>query len=118
MMTPKSPKPIRSPRHLRFIRELPCAVCWKTGCEAAHVRYGDTGWDKPHTPMARRPSDNWAVPLCSEHHRTGDDAQHRTNEREWWIRQGIDPLRLARALWNADCDLEAGYQLIRDARLI
>ena len=47
--------------------------------------------------MARKVSDEYVVPLCNIHHyelhQTGD-------ERAWWKENKIDPLDVARKLWE------------------
>lgn len=112
MMCPKPPKPVRDKAHLAFVRKLGCIICGRPA-EAAHIRYGDIASGKPHTPAQRRPGDNYALPLCPEHHRTGPDAQHNGNERDWWKRRGIDPIDRARALYAATGDHEQGLRVVR-----
>jgi hypothetical protein len=47
--------------------------------------------------LGRKPSDEFAVPLCRSHHR----AVHRAgDERAWWQATGIDPVKVARKLWK------------------
>jgi hypothetical protein len=47
--------------------------------------------------LGRRVSDEFSVPLCRGHHR----ALHRFgNEAAWWEEAGIDPIKIARNLWN------------------
>jgi len=47
--------------------------------------------------MGLKVGDNWCVPLCHAHHmelhRFGD-------ERTWWDLQGIDPLEIAKQLYE------------------
>lgn len=50
--------------------------------------------------------DKWATSLCAGHHRLNPDAQHNSGEFEWWQAQGINPLPVAKALWEAREDLE------------
>ena len=95
-----------------FLRTLGCVICQRPA-EAAHVRYGDPARGKPHTPMSRRPGDNYAVPLCAECHRDGPDAQHKSNERNWWKRKCIDPLNLTAALYEASGDYEQACAILR-----
>lgn len=99
-MTLRQRRPrIKNEAHLALIRQLPCVVCFRhPPSEAAHIRYGDCQHDKPPTGGAEKPDDKWTLPLCPEHHRTGRDAQHRMNEREWWLKHGIDPLALSKKL--------------------
>jgi hypothetical protein len=89
---------IRCPGHLAFVRLHVCAV-QGVGCsnkiEAAHFRNGTDG------ALGIKPSDNFAVPLCSAHHRM----QHAIGEASFWaahwVSHGIDPLKLAAQLWKA-----------------
>ncbi len=100
--------------HLKWIRTLPCLASGRlTGIEAAHVRYGSLFHDKRSTGMAEKPDDRWAVPLHHSMHRTGPRAQHSENERRWWAGQGIDPLAVAKALYEVSGDDAAGLAIIR-----
>jgi hypothetical protein len=64
-------KPVRDTAYLKFIRSLPCCVCFRDrGIEAAHI--GRRG-------MAQKCSDRETIPLCSAHHRE----QHRIGLREF-----------------------------------
>jgi hypothetical protein len=64
-------KPVRDTAYLKFIRSLPCCVCFRDrGIEAAHV--GRRG-------MSQKSSDRETIPLCSAHHRE----QHRIGLREF-----------------------------------
>jgi hypothetical protein len=101
---PKSPKAdrgrVRDNGYLAWLRRQPCAV-GPLGCEgpteAAHVRYSRPG--EPNPGLQVKPSDKYAVPLCSGHHRTGPEAQHAAGERAWWASRGIDPFELAARLY-------------------
>ena len=112
MTLQKPPAPIRDRKHLAFVRSVGCIFDGRPA-EAAHVRYGDIATGKPHTPAYRKPSDIYAVPLCAECHRDGPVAQHKSNEREWWERKGVDPLPLAAALYAATGDYEAACAILR-----
>ncbi len=89
-------------RHLVYVRLQPCCI---PGChrpaEAAHLRMKEAAAGKDSTGMGEKPHDKFTVPLCGHHHRTDRDAQHQSNERKWWERQGIDPWAIAAALWIA-----------------
>jgi hypothetical protein len=68
-------KPNRDPEYLRWIRSLPCLVCGSTRyIEAAH-----TG---PHG-LGQKSPDSSAVPLCTRHHRTGNDSYHKLGPRQF-----------------------------------
>lgn len=81
----------RDNKHLDYIRSLPCCICGGIDTEAAHIRSASWAYGKPHTGMAEKPSDKWALPLCNRHHRE----QHSMNELLFWARHGIDPFMLA-----------------------
>lgn len=86
----------KNPKHLEFIRTLPCCICKdNTTTEAAHIRMAHRGWGKSYTGMAEKPDDNWTVPLCGKHHRE----QHSMGEAAFWCGYRIDP-----------CDLAVGYR--------
>jgi hypothetical protein len=80
----------RSPRHLVWIRMLPCSVpgCSNDEIHAHHVRKG--------AGVAIKPADGNAVPLCAEHHAEGHSGGWRTFE----IKYGIDLAAIARELWE------------------
>lgn len=72
-------KPVRDPKHLAFIRSLPCIVCFRTrGIEAAHVGTG--------RGMGQKCSDLDTVPLCGIHHRE----QHRIGLRQFQRRYELN----------------------------
>ena len=107
----------RNPKHLAWIRTLPCLVSGTyRRIEAAHVRYGSPVHGKPATGMGTKPDDRWTVPLAAEIHREGPEAQHAANEREWWEARGIDPLDVALRLHAVTGDTAAGEAIIADAR--
>jgi hypothetical protein len=47
--------------------------------------------------MARKVGDDFTVPLCRKHHR---DLHDSGNEPAWWHDMGIEPLEIARQLWD------------------
>ena len=81
-LLPKKPRRssrVRCPSHLRWVRSFRCCVpgCKNTDIQAAHVRKGTDG------STAEKPSDRWAISLCSHHH----DQQHLSGEvtfEGWW----------------------------------
>ncbi len=105
------PKPSlrRRAQHLAFVRLLTCVACGcrpLLGIQAAHVRSGTDGG------IGMKPSDRYAVPLCTGCH--GD--QHRVGELSFWAELGIDPLDTALRLWTISGDVEAGERAIFRAR--
>lgn len=85
------PKRRRSKEHLSFVTRQHCLICDRTPSQAHHLRFA-----QPRA-MARKVSDEYVVPLCNIHHfelhQTGD-------ERAWWKDKKIDPLDVARKLWD------------------
>lgn len=109
----KKPKPkvdLRMrPRHLAFVRLLPCVCCGKLGpSEAAHVRIGGDGG------MGLKPPDRLTVPLCGPFGCHAD--QHQRGEQAFWSELGIDPVDLAARLWAVSGDVEQGERAVARAR--
>ncbi len=99
------------PKHLEFIRQLPCVVCGIRpiqcfASDPAHVRCGTDGG------TSLKPSDRYTVPLCRGCH----DTQHAHGELTFWAHYGIDPLNVALALWTISGDTEAGERIVFRAR--
>ena len=94
LLTISEPKRHRSKEHLRYVAQQPCAICGRSPSHAHHVRFAQS------KGLALKVSDEFTVPLCaihhSENHSTGD-------ERRWWQRHKIDPLAIARRMWDESC---------------
>jgi ERF superfamily len=81
----------RNREHLRYVAQQACLVCGRRQSDPHHLRYL-----QPRA-LGRKVSDEFAVPLCRSHHR----AVHRAgNEQAWWKAAGIDPVKVARRLWQ------------------
>lgn len=104
----RSQKRIVDDRHLAFIRTLPSVLSGRIGCEACHIRYGDPMYRKKHTGKSQKPDDAWTLPLTPDEHRD----QHSTNEKQWWLDRGIDPLRLAQQLYEVSGNRAAAKAII------
>ena len=75
-------KPQRYSRYLAWIRTQPCVVCGtRRGIEASH-----TG---PHG-LGQKSPDTSAIPLCSKHHRTGNDSYHKLGSRKFAVVHSLD----------------------------
>jgi ERF superfamily len=86
-----APRRYRNREHLRFVARQPCLVCGRKPSDPHHLRHV-----QPRA-LGRKPSDEFAVPLCRTHHRS----VHRAgDERAWWKQTGIDPIQVARRLWR------------------
>jgi ERF superfamily len=85
------PRRYRDRAHLRFVSAQPCLICGRRPSDAHHLRFA-----QPRA-LGRRVSDEYAVPLCRSHHR----ALHRHgDEAAWWESNKVDPVVLARELWQ------------------
>lgn len=90
LMIPKLSRQ-RSPAHLAHVRQEPCLICGRSPVDAHHLRFV-----QPRA-MAKKVSDEFTVPLCRRHH----DLLHRDpDELGWWASFGIDPLIVAKELWD------------------
>jgi len=91
VLTLPEPRRYRSPAHLRYIAQQACLICGRKPSDPHHLRYL-----QPRA-LGRKVSDEFAIPLCRVHHR----AAHRAgDERVWWNKAGIDPVPVARKLWQ------------------
>jgi hypothetical protein len=85
------PRRARNKSHLRFVAREPCLVCGRKPCDPHHLRFAQ------RRALSRKVSDEFCVPLCRTHHRE----LHRSgNETLWWEKAGLDPLKIARMLWQ------------------
>jgi DNA recombination protein Rad52 len=94
VLTISEPKRHRSKEHLQYVAQQPCLICGRSPSHAHHVRFAQS------KGLALKVSDEFTVPLCaihhSENHSTGD-------ERKWWQTHNIEPLAIARRLWEESC---------------
>jgi len=97
--------------HLKWLRTLPCVISGERPVDAAHVRYADPVYGKREVGKAEKPDDRWCLPLARRLH----DEQHKGNEREFWARHGLDPLRIALALHACSGDDDQAYVILREA---
>jgi len=90
-LTLPEPRRIRNKEHVRFVAQQACLVCGRRPSDPHHLRHVQLG------AIGRKSSDEFTVPLCRIHHR----ALHRSgDEQAWWKEIGIDPRKVARALWK------------------
>jgi Rad52/22 family double-strand break repair protein len=85
------PKRIRDKEHLKFVATQPCLVCGRQPADAHHLRFA-----QPRA-LGLKVSDEFTVPLCRTHHRNLHQAG---NELAWWEKTRIEPLPIARKLWE------------------
>jgi hypothetical protein len=85
------PRRYRNKEHLRFVATKACVIRGRKPSDPHHLRF-----TQPRA-LGRKVSDEFVVPLCRTHHR----AVHRVgNELNWWKQVGIEPIKVARSLWN------------------
>jgi hypothetical protein len=85
------PRRYRDRAHLEFVASQPCLVCGRRPSDAHHLRFA-----QPRA-FGRRVSDEFTVPLCRTHHRV---LHSRGDEAAWWESVNIDPVAVARKLWE------------------
>ena len=85
-LTIAAPRRYRNREHLRYVAQQACLLCGRKPSDPHHL-----GFTQPRA-LGRKVSDEFVVPLCRGHHR----AVHRSrDERAWWRRAGIDPIKIA-----------------------
>ena len=102
------PRRIRDKDHLRYVASQPCMVCNRILAEAHHVRFAQP------KAFGNKVSDEFTVPLCRDHHR---ELHNRGNERAWWHDMGLDPLPVAKRLWNDTRQTNLGPTTLRTESL-
>jgi hypothetical protein len=85
------PKRLRDKNHLKFVASHPCVICGRQPADPHHVRFA-----QPRA-IGMKVSDEFTVPLCRSHHRNLHQAG---NEVRWWENFRIEPLPIARKLWE------------------
>jgi hypothetical protein len=108
-MTRQRQPRVEYPAYLAWLRKKACRRCGADHAEAAHVRMASAEYDKRETGKGERPSDCWAVPLCSSCHTHAPDSQHQVGEAAFWGALGIDPCALAWSLWQSFLYLHPNY---------
>lgn len=101
---------VKDADHLKWLHELPCVVTGRRPIEAAHINYADPAYGKRERGKSEKADDRWTVPLCREEHAK----QHRMgDERAYWNSVGVDPLKVAAALYGVSGDTDMGLVIIR-----
>jgi hypothetical protein len=85
------PRRLRDKTHLRFLVSQPCVICERQPSDPHHLRFA-----QPRA-IGLKVSDEFTVPLCRGHHR---ELHRASNEVAWWQNRRIDPLEVARNLWE------------------
>ncbi len=85
------PKRLRDKAHLKFVASQPCVICGRQPSDPHHVRFA-----QPRA-IGLKVSDEFTVPLCRGHHR---ELHQAGNEATWWQNWKIDPLNIAKDLWE------------------
>jgi len=94
----------KNPKHLAYIRTLPCATCQALApSEACHIRYQNDGG------MGTKPSDFATIPQCHECHMKSHEGQLSF----WGGEDGIEKAKtLALALWTLTGDWGRGVRIV------
>jgi hypothetical protein len=82
---------LRDKDHRKFVASQPCLVCGRLPADAHHLRFA-----QPRA-LGRKVSDEFTVPVCRVHHR---ELHRQGDEAAWWQKAKIDPLPIARRLWQ------------------
>jgi Rad52/22 family double-strand break repair protein len=85
------PRRIRDRNHLKFVTNQPCLQCGRWPSDAHHLTFA-----QPRA-MGMKVGDEFTVPLCRLHHR---GVHHARNELAWWSDLKIDPIDIAKKLWQ------------------
>ena len=85
------PKRLRDKAHLKFVASQPCLVCGRQPSDPHHLRFA-----QPRA-LGMKVSDEFTVPLCRGHHR---QLHQVGNEVPWWEAHKINPLEIAKKLWE------------------
>lgn len=85
------PRRVRDKEHLRLVASQPCLLCSARPADPHHVRFA-----QPRA-LGRKVGDEFTVPLCRKHHR---ELHHSGDEAAWWHDMDVDPLGIARQLWE------------------
>jgi len=81
----------RDKDHRAFVASKPCLVCGRHPADAHHLRFA-----QPRA-LGRKVSDEFTVPVCRVHHR---ELHRHSDEAAWWGKIKLDPLPIARRLWQ------------------
>jgi hypothetical protein len=74
VLTLSTPRRYRNKEHLRYVAQQPCLLCARKPSDPHHLQFV-----QPRA-LGRKPSDEFAVPLCRAHHR----AAHRAGDERAW----------------------------------
>lgn len=84
----------RSKAHLLFVGSQPCLVCELGPSDAHHLKFAQS------RGLGMKVSDEFTVPLCRSHHQ---ELHRHGNELAWWANVQIDPIPIAKSLWETSC---------------
>jgi hypothetical protein len=95
------PRRYRNKEHLRLVAKQACLVCGRKHSDPHHLSFV-----QPRA-LGRKVSDEFVVPLCRIHHR---EVHRVSDEPAWWKRLGIEPVEVARKLWDRTWLLNPGLR--------
>lgn len=92
-------KPIRSPKHLTFVRQQPCMIKYDgLNCNRESIAHHPT-FLKGKRGMGQKVSDEYAIPICHFHHYN----LHYIGEKFFWNGHDIgldEVVNYGRELWD------------------
>jgi hypothetical protein len=97
---------LRDKDHRNFVASQPCLVCGRLPADADHLRFA-----QPRA-LSRKVSDEFTVPVCRVHHR---ELHRHGDEAAWWQKTKIDPLPIARRLWQHAQPIDTAVAVDGDA---
>lgn len=100
VLTFGEPRRQRDKAHLQFVATQPCLLCGILPSDPHHLRF-----TQPRA-LGLKVSDEFTVPLCRTHHR---ELHQSGNEVAWWHDMGIEPLEIAKTLWQETRSRDAAF---------
>ena len=89
-----------------YVAQYPCLICGSDSVQVAHIRHLPSG----NVGLAKK-DDRYTVTLCFNHHQE----QHGMNERKFWRKYNINPMRIARILClKSSCNQVKDFQETTD----
>jgi hypothetical protein len=74
------------------VRSQPCLICKQVPSHPHHLKFAQA------RTLGRKVSNEFTVPLCRTHHQ---NLHRHGNEKAWWANMQIEPMSIAKQLWDA-----------------
>ena len=90
---------LKDAKRLSWVRSQGCLICGRFS-QAHHLMFAQP------SAMGMKSGDEWAVPLCADHHR---ELHEYGDERTWWDLKGVDPVNWLEAhSWKQGTKMRPG----------